>query len=160
MKTKGIVTEDFINYKLPSMFISSCYCNWKCCKEQNISIEVCQNAPLAKSDVIEINNETIYKKFINNPISKAVVIGGLEPILQIDEIIDLISLFRIKGENCPFIIYTGYYPNEITEQLNKLKKYNNIIVKFGRYIPNDKSHYDEVLGVTLASSNQYGEQIS
>ena len=41
-----------------------------------------------------------------------------------------------------------------------LKKYSNIIIKFGRFIPNQKPHYDPVLGVELASDNQYGEKIS
>ena len=35
-----------------------------------------------------------------------------------------------------------------------------IIIKWGRYIPNRPSRYDEILGVTLASDNQYGKQIS
>ena len=40
-----------------------------------------------------------------------------------------------------------------------LKKYKNIIVKFGRFIPNQEKQYDEVLGVYLASNNQYGEKL-
>jgi len=31
----------------------------------------------------------------------------------------------------------------------------NIIIKFGRFIPDQKSHMDETLGVELASPNQY-----
>ena len=58
------------------------------------------------------------------------------------------------------VIYTGYYPSEIKEQLKKLFKFNRIIIKFGRYIPNDKPRYDEVLGITLASSNQFAQDIS
>lgn len=41
-----------------------------------------------------------------------------------------------------------------------LKKYKNIIVKFGRYIPNQKKHFDPVLGVELASDNQHAEKLS
>lgn len=121
---------------------------------------MCQNAPLAQSENIDIPDQTIYEQFINNPITKAVVIGGMEPMIQINEVIDLINLFRNQGENCPFIIYTGYYPNEIPEPLERLKQYKNIIVKFGRFVPNKKSRYDEVLGVTLASDNQYAKVIS
>ena len=160
MRVKGITPEDFVNYKLPSMFISTCYCSWKCCTEQGLDIGVCQNAPLAKSDNIDIPDQTIYEHFVNNTITKAVVIGGLEPMIQINEVVDLISLFRNQGEDCPFIIYTGYYPNEIPEPLNRLKQYKNIIVKFGRFIPDSQSRYDAVLGATLASSNQYAEVIS
>lgn len=160
MKVKDIIVEDFVNYKLPSMFISTCYCDWKCCTELGIDIGVCQNAPLAQSENIDIPDQTIYEHFMNNPITKAVVIGGMEPMIQINEVVNLINLFRIQGENCPFIIYTGYYPNEIPEPLERLKQYKNIIIKFGRYIPNSQSIYNEVLGVTLASSNQYAEVIS
>ena len=81
-------------------------------------------------------------------------------MIQINEIVDLIKLFRNQGENCPFIIYTGYYPNEIPKPLERLKQYKNIIIKFGRYIPNQKPHYDEILGVSLASLNQYAEVVS
>ena len=160
MRVKGITPEDFVNYKLPSMFISTCYCDWKCCTELGLDIGVCQNAPLAQMEDKDIDDQIIYEQFINNPITKAVVIGGMEPMIQINEVIDLINLFRNQGENCPFIIYTGYYPNEIPEPLERLKQYKNIIVKFGRFVPNKKSRYDEVLGVTLASDNQYAKVIS
>ena len=160
MRVKAIVAEDFINYKLPSMFISSCFCDYKCCTELGIDIGVCQNAPLAQIESKDINDQIIFEQFVNNPITKAVVIGGLEPMIQINEIVDLIKLFRNQGENCPFIIYTGYYPDEIPEPLERLKQYKNIIIKFGRYIPNQKPHYDEILGVCLASLNQYTKVIS
>ena len=160
MRVKAILEEDFINYKLPSMFISTCFCDYKCCTELGLDIGVCQNASLAQSENIEIPDQTIYEHFVNNPITKAVVIGGLEPMIQINEVIDLINLFRNQGEDCPFIIYTGYYPNEIPEPLERLKQYKNIIIKFGRFIPNSKSKYDEILGVCLISSNQYAEVIS
>ena len=160
MRVKTIVPERFQDYKLPSMFISTCFCDYKCCHEQGLDIEVCQNAPLAQQENKEIDNQIIYEQFVNNPITKAVCVGGLEPMIQINEVIDLINLFRTNGENCPFVIYTGYYPNEIPEPLERLKQYKNIIVKFGRFIPNSQSRYDEVLGVTLASSNQYAEIIS
>lgn len=161
MRTKGIIIEDFVNYKHPSMFISSCFCDWKCCKEQNLSIEVCQNAPLSQEDIRDIDNEAIYEQFANNPITKAVVIGGLEPMMQIDEIVSLISVFRKHKEYCYFVLYTGYYPYEIEFNLETLKNLSsNIIVKFGRYIPDRPSKYDEILGITLASDNQYAKVIS
>ena len=160
MKVKAIVAEDFINYKLPSMFISTCFCDWKCCTELGLDIGVCQNSPLAQLDNNEIDNQIIYEQFIKNPIAKAVVIGGLEPMIQINEIVDLINLFRSKGQNCPFVIYTGYYPNEIPEPLERLKQYKNIIIKFGRFVQDSQPKYDEILGIMLASENQYAEVIS
>ena len=41
-----------------------------------------------------------------------------------------------------------------------LSYFDNIIIKFGRYIPNKQSHYDNILGVNLASDNQYAVKIS
>lgn len=160
MKIKDIVAEDFLNYKRPSMFIITAMCDWKCCIEAGLDISVCQNAPLISSPVREIPNETIYKQFHINQITKAVVIGGLEPFLQIDEVVDLISYFRANDEDCPFVIYTGYNENEVQEHLGKLTKLNNIIVKFGRFIPNQKHRFDDVLGIELVSENQYAKQIS
>ena len=46
-------------------------------------------------------------------------------------------------------------------ELNKRSScFPNIIIKFGRFIPNQEGHYDEVLGINLASKNQFGEKIS
>lgn len=160
MRVKNIATEDFVNYKLPSMFISSCFCSWKCCTEQNLDIGVCQNAPLAQAEIKNIPDEIIFDLFLSNSITQAVVIGGLEPFLQFDEIVSLISYFRTANCNAPFVIYTGYYPEEIQDEIKTLQQHTNIIVKFGRFIPNAQSRYDEVLGVELISDNQFAQQIS
>ena len=58
------------------------------------------------------------------------------------------------------MIYTGYYKEEIIYKINWLKNYDNIVVKFGRFIPGHKKHYDNVLGIELASDNQHAEVIS
>lgn len=160
MRVKGITVEDFVNYKLPSLFIASCFCDFKCCNEANIDVSICQNSPLMNQEIQDIPDATIYDYFESNPITKAIVIGGMEPMIQINEIVDLIKLFRTNGEFAPFIIYTGYYPNEIPEPIERLKQYENIIIKFGRYKPNSESRHDETLGVDLASSNQWAEAIS
>lgn len=159
MKLKGLIAEDFCNYKLPSMFLITSVCDWKCCTEQGLDIGVCQNSPLAQQKIKEISNEAIYQSYVNNPITKAIVVGGLEPMLQYEELFDLISYFRLNGCDDEFVIYTGYYPEELPE-LSTVKMFKNIIVKFGRFVPNQKPHYDEVLGVNLASNNQYAKKIS
>lgn len=80
---------------------------------------------------------------------------------QFDEVFDLIKTLRNKyGCNDDIVIYTGYYPQEIADELAALRQFENIVVKFGRYQPGQKSHYDEVLGVELASDNQWAERIS
>lgn len=160
MQLKGITTEDFVNYKLPSMFLVSCYCDFKCCVEAGLDIGVCQNAPLVRSSQKEVQDRVIYDRFVKNDITKAVVIGGMEPFMQFDEIMSLIRMFRENGCQSDFVIYTGYYPDEIKDKIETLKSFQNIVIKFGRYIPNRPSRYDDVLGVTLASDNQYAERIS
>ena len=50
--------------------------------------------------------------------------------------------------------------DEILSKIEDLLKFSNIIIKFGRYIPGQKPHYDEILGVNLASDNQYAEVIT
>ena len=160
MKAKNIVIEDFINYKLPSLFIVSSECDFKCCKESGLDISVCQNSSISALPTKTFSNEFIYDQFIKNNITKAIVIGGLEPMLQIDEIIQLISYFHNNDVYNDFVIYTGYYPNEIQEELDKLCQCSDVIVKFGRYIPNRPSCFDRVLGITLASNNQFALRIS
>lgn len=157
MIVKDIMAEDFCNYKKPSMFIISSVCNWKCCIEQGLDVAICQNSSLAQQQSHNVSDELIYQQYVANDITQAVVIGGLEPMLQIDELVNLIKLFRENGSNCPFVIYTGYYPYEIENELNRLKSLSNIIIKYGRYIPNRPSRYDDVLGINLVSDNQYAE---
>lgn len=101
----------------------------------------------------------IFDLYVNNPITKAVVIGGLEPMLQFDQVYDLISYFREHGCADDIVIYTGYNESEIPYHIKKLSIFKNVIVKFGRYIPNKESVFDDVLGVTLQSNNQYARII-
>lgn len=157
MKIKGIIFEDFINYKKPSMFIGTSKCNnFKCDKE--CGKPVCQNSELAKAPTIEISNEEIIRRYITNPITEAVVIGGLESFDTFEELYNFIKIFREKS-NDDIVIYTGYYPDEISLFLNKLKIFNNIIIKFGRFIPDKPHKYDELLEVELASDNQFAKRL-
>lgn len=160
MKIKGLIAEDFINFKLPSMFIISSVCNWKCCKEANIDVSICQNFSLANKKVLDISPKKLYNMYIKNPITKAIVFGGLEPLDQFEEVLEIIKFFRENGNEDPIIIYTGYNHSEVKNYIKTLKNYNNIIIKFGRYVPNNNPHYDNVLGVNLISDNQYAEKIS
>lgn len=160
MRIITFVEEDFTNYKLPSMFIALGYCDWKCCKEANIPITVCQNSELVKAQDIEVPIREIFDRYINNPITKAVCIGGLEPMTVAGHVLALLDYFRTHGCDDDFVIYTGYYPSEIPAIVTQLKKYKNVVVKFGRFIPDRPKRYDDILGVTLISDNQYTERIS
>lgn len=160
MRLKGFVEEDFLQYKKPVMYLGSCFCDWKCCTELGLPTSICQNEEYANGPIHNYSDEVIYNRYISNPITNSVVIGGLEPMLQFDEVYNLIKLFRDNGCDDDFVIYTGYYPEEIEDKIVELKKFPNIIIKFGRYIPDAKNRYDEILGITLASDNQYGVKIS
>lgn len=157
MKAKGVVAEDFSNYKMPSMFVIFPTCDWKCDRE--CGKRVCQNGSLAKAPINDIDVDILINKYIDNPISKAVVCGGLEPMDSWNDLQLFIEKFREKSQD-NIVIYTGYYKEEIVDKIDWLKSYDNIIIKFGRFIPGHKKHYDEVLGVELASDNQHAEVIS
>ena len=157
MRIKGLTDEDFVNYKSPSMFIVTSQCSFKC--DAECGKAVCQNLPLAAAPVIEISAADLVQRYLKNDITKAVVIGGLEPFDSSRELFEFIAEFR-RYSNDDIVIYTGYYENEIQSYINRLANdYNNIIIKFGRFIPDQKPHYDEVLGVSLASNNQKGVKI-
>ena len=72
----------------------------------------------------------------------------------INEIEEIAKKYVVKID---VIIYTGFYREEIEETIDSLSrnKSNKLIVKYGRFIPNSKKRYDNVLGVTLSSDNQY-----
>lgn len=151
--TKGIIFEDFIQYRFPTMFITNTTCNLKC--EKECGIQCCSNNKLFKEKNFCSTFDTIINKYMSNPITKSLTFGGLEQFDEPEQLLLLIKSLR-KFTQDDIIIYTGYYPNEINNYVKLLSEnFNNIIIKFGRYIPNQETHYDEVLGVKLASDNQY-----
>lgn len=160
MRIKGITDEDFVNYKLPSMYICTCFCDFKCDKESGASC--CQNSSLAKQSIISISDDEIIMRYIQNPITKAIVFAGLEPFEQFTELYTFVRNLR-NQYHCydTVVIYSGFNKEEISPLLiESLSEYPNIIIKFGRFVPNCDSHYDDVLGIYLASPNQYAEVIS
>lgn len=164
MLIKGLIDEDFINYKKPSMYIVFPKCDFKCDHEAGCS--VCQNSDLARGTVIDIQYHMIVSRYIHNPITKAIVMAGLEPFESYEDLYYLIEEFR-EVTNDDIVIYTGYTEEELENTyfnahlvLEELAEFPNIIIKFGRFVPNQEKHYDEVLGVNLASPNQYARRIS
>lgn len=159
MKLKNILDEDFVNYKVPSMYVAFPFCTFKC--EKDCGMQCCQNSSLAKSKLISYDEDELIQRYRRNPITKAIVCCGLEPFDSFSDLLLLIQKLRsVYNCNDDVVIYTGYYKEEISEQVEILKEYPNIIIKFGRYVPNQQSRKDEVLGVILASDNQYAEKIS
>ena len=159
MIIKELRDEDFVNYKKPSMFIAFPSCTFKC--ERECGQKICQNSSLIQAPDIEIEAEAIVDRYLSNPITSSIVIGGLEPFDDYRDLLELISYFRFKKCRDEIVIYTGYTEEELKGKciLFDLQAYGPIIIKFGRFIPNQEPHYDEVLGVKLASNNQYGKKI-
>lgn len=171
MKLKGIIDEDLVNYKLPSMYIAFPTCTFKCDKENGC--QYCQNAGLIKEANIEIEKEELIERYLKNDLSAAIVLSGLEPFDSEFDLLPFIDCLR-RQYNCndPVVIYTGYteeeletgnYGNNVSHVIQKqywemIKALGNIIVKFGRYRPNENPHLDSVLGVYLSSNNQYAKE--
>lgn len=158
MKLKGIIDYDTVNYKEPTLTLLFNHCDFKCDKLNGC--QVCQNSALAQEPNIEVCGETIWKLYSENPLTKAFCFQGLEPFDSYMDLIELVQFIRIdKKCKDPIIIYTGYDKDEDMVTQRSLSHYSNIIVKWGRFIMGQQPHYDEVLGVNLASDNQYAEVI-
>lgn len=157
MVIKNLIDEDFSNYKKPSMLIGMPLCTFKCDKE--CGQQVCQNSALATAPNIEVNPMDLIARYENNNLTQAVVFGGLESFDSWADLYNFIFLFRSVLDD-DIVIYTGYTKCEIADKVEQLKQFPNIIIKFGRYIPGQQPHFDEVLGVYLASDNQYAKKIT
>ena len=152
-----LIDESFAEYKLPHMLVAFPHCSFKCDRENGN--QVCQNWELAKAPRITVEAEDVAARYVSNDLTKAVVFAGLEPFDSWQEMIGLIKAFR-EVTHDDIVIYTGYNSKEIDPKITYLNlMFDNIVVKFGRYRPGQKKHFDEVLGVELASDNQYAERI-
>ena len=172
MKIKGIIDEDFCNYKAPAMYIAFGHCTFKCDAENGENL--CQNCKLVAEPDIEVSKETLIERYLSNPITSAIVLAGLEPLDDFTELFAFVDCARRQYHMTdPIIIYTGYTEEEcmngqfsnrelridktFAEEWKLLLKYG-VIVKYGRFRPNQEPHFDEVLGVCLVSDNQYAKE--
>ena len=114
MFVKNIIEEDFCNYFKPSMFIIFPRCSFKCDKEAGYTI--CQNSALANEMDIDISLIEIVSRYVKNPITKAIVFGGLEPFDSWQDMLRLITFFR-DYTNDDIVIYTGYTEEELSDKL-------------------------------------------
>lgn len=162
IELKGVIFEDFVNYKKPCMTLMFPKCDFKCDLECGES--VCQNWELAAAPSQTVDVQELLTQYKNNPITEAIVLQGLEPF---DSLVDVYTVAAaIKNLDCEgdLIIYTGYTRKEISNMsiiLQDLSYYvpGHLIIKWGRYRPHQTPHLDPVLGVKLASDNQYAEVI-
>ena len=159
MIIKGLLDEDFVNYRVPSMTIMFPYCSMKCDKE--CGKPICQNSSLNQAEDYDVSVKDIVTRYITNSITDAIVFQGLEPLDSFNDVLSIIC--ELRSINCydDIVIYTGYNKEEIESKIKMLKYYGvrNIVIKYGRFVPDQGTHYDEVLGVKLASDNQYAERI-
>ena len=160
IEVKGIIWEDIVNYKKIGTTLMFPHCDFKCDKE--CGVNVCQNSSLAAAASQTVLMSLFMRRYMENPLTEAIILQGLEPLD------DPISIYTVSAAlndfNCQddLVIYTGYYKEEVDpEFLHNLATYTpgHLIIKWGRYIPNQEKHYDPILGIYLASNNQYGEMI-
>ena len=138
------------------------------CKEDNDIILAVVNGKLR--ELPRLINKPCEIKFLTiaDKAGKKTYVRGLVLLM-------LKSLYEVVGEEnidkflVEFALGTGYYcevfakvklNQEIIDKVNWLKNYDNIVVKFGRFIPGHQKRFDEVLGVELASDNQHAEVIN
>jgi hypothetical protein len=172
MKIKGLIDESFVDYRKPAMYIAFPTCSFKCDKLNGC--QVCQNCKLASEPDIDITKEDIIERYLDNPITQAIVLSGLEPLDSVLDVISFVDALRNKYRcNDDVVIFTGYTQVEVEsgnfgncsaaigrDFWDFLRSFPNMYVKFGRYVMGEEPHKDEVLGISLASSNQYGVKIS
>ena len=136
MKIKGLISEDFVNYKKPAMTIMFPYCTFKC------GTEYCQNSPLSKAEDVEMDITDIVIRYLNNPITESVVMQGLEPFDSWDDLIEFVKQLRESTDD-DIVIYTGYYKEEIADKIGCSAKAakNKAILIFGT------SNQDKIRGL-------------
>jgi hypothetical protein len=156
MNIKGIKDEVFNDYNKISMLIICPKCTVRCYAEHNLPPEICQNNHLHKTLTYNIDNQKIIERYLSNPLTEAVIFGGLDSWDSVEEILIFINDFR-KVCNDDIVLYTGRYITEdiVQKHLHKFNGLSNVYIKFGRYIPSLKPIVDKLTNVTLASSNQY-----
>ena len=96
--------------------------------------------------------KTIMAPSYKDAVEKLIIKYGTE--LDDDKILDSIDDWQQLSEYLNDK-YTIDYHIKAFEKVFRM--YGNIIVKYGRYVPNQKPHYDELLGILLASDNQYAK---
>jgi len=163
MHLKQIIDESFGDFMECAMLLVTPYCNFKCVD--------CQNKHLLQLETKNFPDEEILERFFKNPLTSAIIFGGLEPLDSILEVRKFIHLLGCKVyaeelEKPTVVIYTGYELREIDSDLYwsglgpEMHQYNKCILKYGRYAPEyDKDGkridiWNEDLGVFLASPNQ------
>ena len=131
MKIKGLTDTNFTDYKLPSLYIATPYCSFKCDKECGRA--VCQNSALAHDTIYSVPNAAIAKIYNDNPVTQAVVFGGLEPLDSTD-LLEAITDLQTMCKIMRIVIYTGYTEEEVQSKFPTLLSTTNLVMKYGRFV--------------------------
>jgi hypothetical protein len=126
MILKGVVDQDFVQYKKPCMTLMFPRCSFKC--EIECGENVCQNGALAQARDIEVDTYAIAKRFLDNLMVNVLVCSGLEPFDSGKDLNRLISLLRFCECDDDVVIYTGYTEEEIKERFSWIYGHKNIII--------------------------------
>lgn len=158
-----INSADFINNGKGTFSIAlGTTCSFKCCLELNLPASICQNNNCINNPKVITTIKKLIDLYLNQNMIKSLTFNGLEVLDNLRLLLWFIYYFRQQSQD-NIIIWTGYTEEECKDLIYLIKekmKWENIIIKFGRYIPNQKFHYDEILGINLVSDNQYSKKIS
>ena len=156
----GINECDFINNKkITFNILAGISCTFKCCEANP---ELCHNYHLINETPIKRNIHKVIELYKSQQLSQNITFqGGLEVLDNIKQLLWFIYFFRLDCKDDIFI-WTGYTKRECDTfiKLVHMMEWENIYIKFGRFIPNNTPHFDNVIGVNLISYNQYAERIS
>lgn len=161
MNVFGIEENDTVNNGNFTTFViqSGISCTFKCDKESKC--QICQNWQIRKQKTIKVDLMNIIERYDKNDLAKSITFQGLEPLDNLKQLLWFIYYFR-KDHHDPIYIWTGYTEEECEDLIYFLKdkmKYDNIFIKFGRFVPNCEKHFDKELKIYLASPNQYCKKI-
>jgi len=148
----------YSDYYKPSLYIPiGITCTGKCFKDLGIESVNCQNWCLNKT--ISIDSDVLVNNIVSKKLAEAYVFSGKEPFDNFEQMLKLIYEIRFINYK-DIVIYTGYYECEISSKINLLKIFPNVIIKFGRYIPDSEPIVDPILKIALSSNNQFAKVIS
>ena len=143
-------TKTLYNNEL-SLYLIASSCKWKC--------KICPNAHYSRFETVDIPNTDILQKFKSDDNLKAIVIGGLEPMDQMNDlrgfIFDARKFFE-PGDRPKIVIYTGYEMDELNKMhysglASELMQYGNAMVIAGRNIWKTKKKFYLSINTYLTS---------
>lgn len=166
MELLDVKFGNIADYKKTSLYIAFPFCSGKCGNK-------CQNRVFwqqkdkRNNDIHLINysEDEIVSYYNKLKTHESVVMGGLEPLDSLEDVINLCNKLLENDKPVDIIIYTGYTKEEFLkiepkfyDVFKNLKPNatNCIIFKLGRYdLSQDVEYFNYTLGAKLATSNQF-----